>query len=97
MLKELDQHVASGEADDLIVQDFVQEYGVQVLSAPPNTGFNRVAWLMPGIAFAIGLGIVMVVIASWRHKARPASAVNIEVSSEARARAREAANRETED
>jgi hypothetical protein len=38
MLKELDAHVAKGEADDLIVQDFVQEYGEKVLSAPPATG-----------------------------------------------------------
>src|ERR1700674_5080952 len=43
MLKELDQHVASGEADDLIVQDFIQEYGEKVLSAPPSTGFNSLA------------------------------------------------------
>ena len=31
MLKELDAHVAKGESDDLIIQDFVQEYGEKVL------------------------------------------------------------------
>ncbi len=56
MLKELDAHVAKGEADDLIVQDFVQEYGEKVLSAPPAHGFNAIAWYIPGVAFAIGLG-----------------------------------------
>ena len=30
MLKELDAHVAKGESDDLIIQDFVQEYGEKV-------------------------------------------------------------------
>ena len=54
MLKELEQHISRGEADDLIVQDFVQEYGMQVLSAPPNSGFNRLAWLMPGLRFRWG-------------------------------------------
>src|ERR1700676_3535164 len=68
MLKELDQHVASGEADDLIVQDFIQEYGEKVLSAPPSTGFNSIAWYIPGVAFALGLGIVLVIIRLWRQR-----------------------------
>ena len=56
MLKELDQHVAAGEADSLVIQDFVQEYGEKVLSEPPSTGFNSLAWYIPGAAFALGLG-----------------------------------------
>src|SRR6202795_4218869 len=67
MLKELDQHVASGEADDLVVQDFIQEYGEKVLSAPPSTGFNSIAWYIPGVAFTLGLGIVLVIIRMWRQ------------------------------
>jgi cytochrome c-type biogenesis protein CcmH/NrfF len=68
MLKELDQHVAKGEADDLIVQDFVQEYGEKVLSAPPTTGFNAIAWYIPGIAFVLGLAVVLTVIRMWRQR-----------------------------
>src|ERR1700691_187471 len=34
MLKELDAHEAKGESDDLIIQDFVQEYGEKAMSAP---------------------------------------------------------------
>jgi len=108
MLKELDQHVAAGEADDLIVQDFVQEYGEKVLSAPPSTGFNSIAWYIPGVAFAVGLGIVVVVIRLWRQRdiARLAAAPGAPAStatpaSEARdaqlERARQQADRETED
>jgi cytochrome c-type biogenesis protein CcmH/NrfF len=108
MLKELDQHVAAGEADDLIVQDFVQEYGEKVLSAPPTTGFNSIAWYIPGVAFALGLGIVVTLIRLWRQRdiARVATASaappgvataasemrNIQVD-----RARRQADRETED
>jgi len=108
MLKELDQHVAAGEADDLIVQDFVQEYGEKVLSAPPSTGFNSIAWYIPGVAFALGLGIVVVVIRLWRQReiarlaaspGAPAKAAT--PASEARdaqlERARRQADRETED
>jgi cytochrome c-type biogenesis protein CcmH/NrfF len=108
MLKELDRHIAAGEADDLIIQDFVQEYGEKVLSAPPSTGFSSIAWYIPGVAFAIGLGIVAVVIRIWRQRntetvaatvAAPAGAAT--PTSEARAaqlqRARRQVDRETED
>ena len=82
MLKELDQRVAGGEADDLIIQDFVQEYGEKVLSAPPSTGFNSIAWYIPGVAFVLGLGIVVVVIRLWRQRdiARLAAAPGAPVS-----------------
>jgi cytochrome c-type biogenesis protein CcmH/NrfF len=75
-LKELDQLVAKGEPDDLILQDFVQKYGQKVLSEPPATGFNSLAWYIPVIAFALGLAIVIVLIRMWRQRdvARLASA-----------------------
>jgi cytochrome c-type biogenesis protein CcmH/NrfF len=108
MLKELDAHVAKGEADDLIVQDFVQEYGEKVLSAPPTSGFNAIAWYIPGIAFVIGLGIVVVLIRMWRQRdlARVATApaapapthdVLSEVHNVQLERARQQADRDTED
>src|SRR5579864_30219 len=108
MLKELDAHVAKGEADDLIVQDFVQEYGEKVLSAPPTKGFNAIAWYIPGVAFAIGLGIVITLIRLWRQRdvARLATAssappVPHTAASELRdvqlERARQQVDRETED
>jgi cytochrome c-type biogenesis protein CcmH len=101
MLKELDTHIAAGEEDNLVLQDFISKYGVQVLSSPPNQGFNRVAWLLPGFAFAVGLGLVALVIGRWRHKdlyehpgAQSSAAA---ISPDALARAREKVNRETED
>jgi cytochrome c-type biogenesis protein CcmH/NrfF len=108
MLKELDQHVAKGEADDLIVQDFVQEYGEKVLSAPPTTGFNSIAWYIPGVAFVLGLGIVITIIRMWRqrdiHRLASASSAPIAEATPASElrdvqleRARQKADRETED
>jgi cytochrome c-type biogenesis protein CcmH/NrfF len=101
MLKELDDHLARGEADDLVVQDFIQEYGIAVLSSPPNQGFNRMAWIIPGFAFFAGLGIVVLVIQQWRRRiparGQPASAGGTKVSPEMLARVREQARRETED
>ena len=108
MIKEVDQHVASGEADDLIIQDFIQEYGEKVLSAPPSTGFNSIAWYIPGVAFALGLGIVLVIIRMWRqrdvHRLASASAAPVPaatLASEVRnvqlERARRQADKETEE
>src|ERR1700686_4623679 len=56
MLKEMDQRVAANDSDDLILQSFVQEYGEQALAEPPTHGFNILAWAIPAIAFAMGLG-----------------------------------------
>jgi cytochrome c-type biogenesis protein CcmH len=108
MLKELDQHVASGEADDLVIQDFIQEYGEKVLSAPPSSGFNSIAWYIPGTAFVLGLGIVLVIIRLWRqrdvHRLASVSAAPVapatlvsEVRNVQLERARRQADRETED
>lgn len=108
MLKELDAHVAKGESDDLIIQDFVQEYGEKVLSSPPSTGFNSIAWYIPGVAFVLGLAIVVVLIRLWRQRdiARLASASSAPASAATSSstlrdtrleRARQQADRETEE
>ena len=106
MLKELDRRVAAGEADDLIIQDYVQEYGQKVLSSPPSTGFNSIAWYIPGVAFAVGLGIVAVVIRLWRQRDRaraaavsgaPVDAPDSPLREVQLERARRQADRETED
>jgi cytochrome c-type biogenesis protein CcmH len=61
-----------GENDDLTLQDFVQKYGPTVLAAPTATGFNRVAWIMPFLALALGLMTTIFIVLAW--KKRPALA-----------------------
>src|SRR6476619_6012509 len=61
-----------GENDDLTLQDFVQKYGPTVLAAPTATGFNRVAWIMPFLALALGLLTTIFIVLAWRK--RPALA-----------------------
>jgi cytochrome c-type biogenesis protein CcmH len=101
MLKDLDERIATGESDELVIQDFIKGYGVAVLSSPPNTGFNRVAWLLPSVAFALGLGVIALVINHWRKRpmlvtATPQSS-QVQISPDALARAREKVDRETEE
>src|ERR1700693_4288541 len=95
MLKEMDQRVASGDNDDLILQSFVQEYGEAVLAEPPTHGFNSLAWAIPIVASLFGLGIVILVIRNWRHPAVPVAASGPAISPELLARGRQQADRDT--
>jgi cytochrome c-type biogenesis protein CcmH len=96
MLKKLDQVVARNESDDLSIQAFIQEYGQKVLAEPPSRGFNRIAWFIPGIAFAAGLIAVLFVIHHWR-KRLPLVAAGPPVRADILERARKQADRETEE
>ncbi len=100
MLKEVDQHVAKGETDEQILQAFVQEYGTQVYTEPPKSGFSLVAWTLPSVYLFLGTVLVVFVISRWRkHAVEPvartgnAAAIPQELLERARARA----ERETED
>ena len=68
-----------GDSDDLILQGFVQEYGPTVIAAPTATGFNRVAWIMPFVALALGITFVVFVVRAWKNKPAPALADGITI------------------
>jgi cytochrome c-type biogenesis protein CcmH len=54
MLTELGKQVDQGKSDEAVVDYFVEKYGTPVLAAPPISGFNLAAWIMPFAALAIG-------------------------------------------
>jgi cytochrome c-type biogenesis protein CcmH/NrfF len=105
MFKQLESDVARGESDDLILQDFVQQYGEAVLSSPPAKGFNLVAWILPGAAFAVGFCIVILVVRNWRGRppmantaaAAAAGSAAQSVDAEQFERARRQADRDTDE
>ena len=80
MRNELIAALDRGDNNDLIMQGFVQNYGPTVIAAPTATGFNRVAWIMPFVALALGMAFVVVVVRSWRNKPTPALADGITIS-----------------
>lgn len=75
MRAELIAGLDRGDSDDLILQGFVQKYGMVVLAAPPSTGFSRVAWIMPFVTLAAGLLLVVMVARVWKGKTEPAPVV----------------------
>jgi hypothetical protein len=102
MLKKIDERIAQGNSDDLIVQSFVQEYGQAVLTEPPHSGFGRVAWWIPALALIGGFVLVLAVISRWRKQPSPQPALATaglapQISSELLERVRAQAARDTED
>ena len=88
MLKELDERVARGDSDDLILQSFVQEYGPTVLVDPPKTGFTGLVWVIPVVAPLLALYLVWELVRRWRHRAALAPAGGPQLSSDLIDRAR---------
>ena len=77
MREELGANMQRGDSDDLVLQSFIQKYGPTVLIAPTTTGFNRLAWVMPYLALALGLTAVVFVVRAWKMRplALPAGGV----------------------
>jgi cytochrome c-type biogenesis protein CcmH len=95
MLKEVDDRVARGDSDDLILQSFIQEYGLTVLVDPPKKGFTSLVWIAPIVAPFLALFLIWVLVRRWRGRAVLAPAGGPAVSPEMLDRARRESNRES--
>ena len=58
------RRIAAGDTKSEIKAKLVDQFGEQVLAAPPRSGFNWLAWALP-IA-GLGLGGVAIGVAAWR-------------------------------
>jgi cytochrome c-type biogenesis protein CcmH/NrfF len=96
-LKTIDDRLARGDSEDLILQSFVQEYGPVVYVEPPHSGFGQVAWAMPVVYLVVGTGLVVLVISRWKNRPVHAMHTAAGVSTEVLERARQRVARETED
>jgi cytochrome c-type biogenesis protein CcmH len=68
MLAEMGRLVDEGKSDDYVVEYYVDKYGSTVLSAPPASGFNLTAWIMPFVALGVGLIIAIYCVRRFRAK-----------------------------
>jgi cytochrome c-type biogenesis protein CcmH len=58
------ERIAAGDTKSEIKDYLVAQFGEQVLAAPPRSGFNWLAWVLP---FAgLGLGAAAIGFAAWR-------------------------------
>jgi cytochrome c-type biogenesis protein CcmH/NrfF len=77
MRGELMASLDKGDSDDLVMQAFVQKYGTAVIAAPTTKGFNRVAWIMPFLALAVGFVLMVWIVRVWKNRPTPALADGI--------------------
>jgi cytochrome c-type biogenesis protein CcmH/NrfF len=65
----LKQFLAEGKDHDAVLASFVKDFGsAAVLAEPPDTGFNRLAWLFPYLVAASSLGAIVVAARRWSQR-----------------------------
>jgi cytochrome c-type biogenesis protein CcmF len=66
---EIVELVKAGKTEQEILDHFVAKHGsYEVLGAPPNRGFNRLAWLFPYLLGAGGALVVGTAAVRWAHR-----------------------------
>lgn len=64
------QMLAEGKTDAEIEQYFVDYYGARVLSEPPLTGLNWIVYVVPPVAFAAGVVLLVFAFRTWKRAAK---------------------------
>ncbi len=73
--EQIAEALASGRSAESIVQQYVDRYGVQILTTPEKEGLNLVGWLVPFVVTISALVALTWVLLSWTRRAAPALAV----------------------
>jgi cytochrome c-type biogenesis protein CcmH len=55
-----------------IIDGLVDEFGPEILTTPPKSGFDLVAWLVPALLVAAGLAAIPFLVRGWSRRQRPA-------------------------
>ncbi|MDA0711365.1 MAG: cytochrome c-type biogenesis protein CcmH [bacterium] len=59
--------LGEGKTGQQVIDIYVAEFGMRVLSKPPAEGFNLTAWLMPPLVLLFGFVVVRSVLRTWSH------------------------------
>jgi len=65
---QIKDQLSAGWTDEQVIQYFVAQYGERVLAEPRRSGFTSFVWLLPVLAVAIGLVIVVQVLRGWKAR-----------------------------
>ena len=66
--------LAEGRTREEILAYFVDRYGPSILAAPPKSGANLLAWILPIAGVAAGLvALILIIRAMSRNRNRPAA------------------------
>ncbi len=67
------QMLAEGKTETEIEQYFVENYGARVLSEPPLSGLNWLAYIVPPVAFIAGVFLLFRAFRTWKRAAQSAA------------------------
>ena len=86
MRSEIQRQIESGRSETEILSYFQERYGDWILLEPPKRGLHLLVWLLPLIAGATGLLVLILLVRRWTRASREP----IQVDDEERRRVREA-------
>ena len=61
------ERIGAGDTKSEIKDKLVAQFGEGVLAAPPKSGFNLLAWLLPLVGAGVGAAVLAVLARRWRH------------------------------
>jgi cytochrome c-type biogenesis protein CcmH len=70
MRAEIDRRLALGQDKQTILNFFVEQFGEDILTVPPQKGFNLVAYVAPFVGLLIGLVVAGILIWKWAAAGR---------------------------
>jgi cytochrome c-type biogenesis protein CcmH len=59
------EQLRAGKTDQQVIDYFVAKYGEWILLEPKARGFNLVAYLLPLVMLAAGIGVIFVSVRKW--------------------------------
>jgi cytochrome c-type biogenesis protein CcmH len=66
--------LSQGRSPEVIVEAYVEKYGLQILTTPEKKGFNLIGWLVPFIVTVIALGSLTLILRGWIRSPAESSA-----------------------
>jgi len=75
----LREYISQGQSHDQILASFVSDMGGEILMSPPDSGFNRLAWLLPYLLGAAGLVTIVVTARRWSRPVAVAGGADVMV------------------
>ena len=64
------ERIDAGDTSDEIKDKLVAQFGERILAAPPKSGFNLLAWVLPFVGLVVAGGVILIVLRRWRRARR---------------------------
>jgi len=74
MRERVDKEILAGRSNGEIVAGFVDDMGLVVLSAPPTSGFNLTAWVLPCVLLLVAGVAITLLLKRWQSLSPAATA-----------------------